>query len=453
MIKKIILENFKAFQYAEIDIKPITILVGPNNGGKTSLLRSISLIQQTLRGSSADVLKLRGAINFGDFNDIFHQNSENKEIRFRFDFDDNKYFDVKFKNEKNKIIVKDFSCNNGEFEYNIENIQSTKNAKEEECYVPANLSINYKYKKVLERLSSHANIDIYRENFFFLLQASILDKDLNILINKIIKTLNDEKFKETDPELPNFIKVLTFILNLQKDSNDFYQSIKQEFDNLNYIGPIRAVADRNYGIGSYDNVGFYGEHAVQIIEENTEIHKETKRIFKKLGIANDFEVSTLPNQKNFEFKFKTDITESGVNFADVGCGSSQILPIIVQSLYAPDDSMIIIEQPEVHLHPKIQADLAGFLVESISSNKKFLIETHSEYFIERIRTCIMKNPVLSEKVLIYYIDQNKDKKQSEIIKIEINPKGQYSTLPEGYLTNIRLEEIDAQIDISSGIFL
>jgi len=453
VIKKIILENFKAFQYAEIDIKPITILVGPNNGGKTSLLRSISLIQQTLRGSSADVLKLRGLINFGDFNDIFHQNSENEEIHFHFDFDDDKYFDVKFKNENNKIAVKDFSCNNGEFEYTIENIQSTKNAKEEECYDPANLSINYKYNKVLESLSSQINIDIYRENFFFLLQASIQDENLNTLVKKIVDALNNEKINETDLEMPNTIKVLTFILNLQKNSNDFYQSIKQEFDNLNYIGPIRAVADRNYGIGSYDNVGFYGEHAVQIIEENSKLHEETKRILKKLGIANDSEVSKLPNQKNFEFILKTDITESGVNFADVGCGSSQILPIIVQSLCAPDDSMIIIEQPEVHLHPKIQADLAGFIVESISSNKKFLIETHSEYFIERIRTCIMKNPALSKNVIIYYVDQNKDKKQSEIIKIKINSKGQYSTLPEGYLTNIRLKEIDAQIDISSGIFL
>ena len=63
----------------------------------------------------------------------------------------------------------------------------------------------------------------------------------------------------------------------------------------------------------------------------------------------------------------------------------------------------------------------------------------------------MKNPDLSERIIIYYVDQNKDKKQSEIIKMEINSKGQYSTIPDGYLTNIRLEEIDAQIDILSGI--
>ena len=115
MIKKIILENFKAFQYAEIDIKPITILVGPNNGGKTSLLKSISLVQQTLIGSGADVLKLRGAINFGDFDEILHQNHESEKMRFRFDFDDGKYFDVKIKKDENKISVTDFSCDNGKF--------------------------------------------------------------------------------------------------------------------------------------------------------------------------------------------------------------------------------------------------------------------------------------------------------------------------------------------------
>lgn len=312
--------------------------------------------------------------------------------------------------------------------------------------------INHKSGEELDSVRPHIPIDIYRENFFFLLQPSTIGKDFKSFIMDIYNSAEKKSISVADSDMQKVFKVLPLILSLQKESYDFYKHIKQEFDNLNYIGPIRAVADRNYGIGSYDNVGFHGEHAVQLIEENAELQEETKRIFKYLGIANDFEVSKLLNQKNFEFKLKTDITESGVNFADVGCGSSQILPIIVQSLYAPDDSMIIIEQPEVHLHPKIQADLAGFIVKSITSKKKFLIETHSEYFIERIRTRIMKDPSLAQHIIIYYVDQNKDKKQSEIIKMEINSKGQYSTIPDGYLTNIRLEEIDAQIDISAGIF-
>ena len=74
MIKKILLENFKAFEHAEIEIKPITILVGPNNGGKTSLLQPINLIRQTLSGSSSEILKFKGLIDLGDFDNVLFQN-------------------------------------------------------------------------------------------------------------------------------------------------------------------------------------------------------------------------------------------------------------------------------------------------------------------------------------------------------------------------------------------
>ena len=126
--------------------------------------------------------------------------------------------------------------------------------------------------------------------------------------------------------------------------------------------------------------------------------------------------------------------------ADIGCGTSQILPIVVQSLMPSKESLIIIEQPEVHLHPKVQADLADFFVNFASKDKKFLLETHSDYFIERIRYNIMNDAIKPEEVAIYYIEQNEFEKCSTIETININSKGQYSNLPEDYITNFRLKE-------------
>lgn len=79
LIEKITLDNFKAFEHAEFEIKPITILVGPNNGGKSSLMQSIGLIQQTLRGSGAEILKFKDFIDLGDFDTAIHQNYKKKE--------------------------------------------------------------------------------------------------------------------------------------------------------------------------------------------------------------------------------------------------------------------------------------------------------------------------------------------------------------------------------------
>ena len=92
--------------------------------------------------------------------------------------------------------------------------------------------------------------------------------------------------------------------------------------------------------------------------------------------------------------------------------------------------------------------LANFFVNASKLKTNFLIETHSEHIIERIRTLIMKNPSLASDVIIYYVEQNKEQKCSEITQIKINDNGQYTEkLPDNYLNNFRLEEIDTQMGI------
>jgi predicted ATPase len=79
LIDKVFLENFKGFKRAEFELKPITVLVGPNNGGKSSLIQSIILIQQTLLGISNSAVNLSGQKNFGYFKDLVNQKSEQKK--------------------------------------------------------------------------------------------------------------------------------------------------------------------------------------------------------------------------------------------------------------------------------------------------------------------------------------------------------------------------------------
>ena len=246
----------------------------------------------------------------------------------------------------------------------------------------------------------------------------------------------------------DFMENLRFYLNLQKISTDFYQNIKQDFQNIIYIGPLRAIARRSYEKGDYNDVGTEGEHAVQILASNSEIRNDSQEYLKKMDIVNSLYVSEMEeNSKIFEFKLKTKITDKEVNYADTGSGTAQILPLIVQSLKQQKESLILIEQPEIHLHPKIQADLADFFVKFASNERKFLLETHSDYFIERIRYCIMNEDISSDNVAIYYIEQDEDKKCSTYTEIKINSKGQYSTsnlpdgnLPDNYVTNFKLEE-------------
>jgi predicted ATPase len=151
--------------------------------------------------------------------------------------------------------------------------------------------------------------------------------------------------------------------------------------------------------------------------------------------------STRKDQKSFELKLKTACSERGVNLKDVGCGTSQILPIIVQSQMTQKESLIIIEQPEVHLHPKTQAELADFFSNIATDKNRFLIETHSDYLIERFRYHIANGDIQPEDLFIYYIEQDATSKSSKVTRIEINSKGQYLNMPQDYIANFRLKEM------------
>ena len=170
MIKKIILENYKPFDKAEIEIKPITVLVGPNSGGKSSLMQPFNLIKQTFLGNVNEVLKLKNPIDFGDFDELLHQNSNDKFIRFRFDFEKNVYIDIKFVEENGKIFVKEFSCNNGTFEYTIAGtIKKIQNKKGIEYYKAEKFKIksNIFQRDNIKYLIPNLNPSFYKDHFFF----------------------------------------------------------------------------------------------------------------------------------------------------------------------------------------------------------------------------------------------------------------------------------------------
>lgn len=270
--------------------------------------------------------------------------------------------------------------------------------------------------------------------------------------------LNVYKTEIKDAELNELYSRMTrYSSNLMRFSGDFYeQKIKTEFNNINYVGPIREKAQYyDFEIGSYDYVGSTGKHSVQMVAKNQGLAKETQTYLQNMEIADALQVSENEKLRRIEFKLNTKISE-GVFLSELGCGTSQILPILIQSLYSKGESMTIIEQPEVHLHPKAEAELAELFIHIATPKKRFLIETHSDYFVERIRMGIMrgkeermgiirgkeeKKGISNEDVAIYYMEQDEKEKSSIVTKIEINEMGQYSKLPKGYLINIRLDEI------------
>jgi predicted ATPase len=228
---------------------------------------------------------------------------------------------------------------------------------------------------------------------------------------------------------------------IPRSSYGTLQKIKRDLSNIKYIGPIRKPAERSYITGFFKDLGFSGEHATQILAIDGDLKNKVQKSLKNMNIAEDIQIDIRKDkQRNFEFKLKSHFAERGINFKDMGCGTSQLLPIIVQSLMNKDESLVILEQPEVHLHPKTQAELADFFTDIASNDHRFLIETHSDYFIERLRYHIATGKFRSKDVILYYVDYDLAKKCSVALQFKINSEGQYVNLPDGYMLNFRLEE-------------
>ena len=118
------------------------------------------------------------------------------------------------------------------------------------------------------------------------------------------------------------------------------------------------------------------------------------------------------------------------NIYDVGFGVSQVLPIIAEGFYAPPGSLILIEQPEIHLHPGLQSQMGDLLIDIARSNKKLIIETHSEHLLLRIQRRITEGSLKPDDVAVYFFTYTDE--GSKIERIHINDLGRFENWPAGF---------------------
>jgi len=126
---------------------------------------------------------------------------------------------------------------------------------------------------------------------------------------------------------------------------------------------------------------------------------------------------------------------------DVGFGISQFLPILVADIQLPNDSTLIVSQPEIHLHPSAQSLYGMYITKKIKeTNKNYIIETHSEYFLNRLRLEIVKGNLKPSDISIYFFDDSKE----DIIKYEIvfTEKGSIKNAPKNFFKTYMIDVLD-----------
>jgi predicted ATPase len=167
-----------------------------------------------------------------------------------------------------------------------------------------------------------------------------------------------------------------------------------------------------------------------------------------LGIAN--KVATEDKGKlGHELTISTSNADNFHDLTHVGVGVSQALPIVVLSLLADTGSTLIFEQPELHLHPRVQTRLADFFMSLIFAGKQCVVETHSEYLVSRLRylSAMAVDVPISKLIKIYFVEKPAD--QSIYTEVKITETGVISNWPDGFFDETErnsAEIIKAQLD-------
>jgi predicted ATPase len=213
---------------------------------------------------------------------------------------------------------------------------------------------------------------------------------------------------------------------------------------MHYLGPLRSYPARHYLIsgGSKSSVGIRGEDTPQVIYRSSAVTRDINDWLTRFEIPYKLAIKPLGDEVTGEIvAMHLKDTRSKVELApsDVGFGIGQLLPIIVQGLVS-EGRILCVEQPEIHLHPRLQAHLADYLIatsipltgQTRRVTNQWIVETHSESLVLRLQRRIREGVISPQHVSILYV-RSLDDGASEIVRLRMDETGEFiDAWPDGF---------------------
>lgn len=220
---------------------------------------------------------------------------------------------------------------------------------------------------------------------------------------------------------------------------DLSLAIRRELENIVYLGPLRRKPERDYvwNKSKPGEVGSDGHRAIDVLlasalmkgEDQNRIIEGVSKWLVRMKVADKLEVTQLGRSTRYEVVIHRDGLET--NLRDVGIGISQVLPVLTIAYFAQSGSTIMLEEPEIHLHPLAQSVLAELFVEvSKERNVQFIVETHSEHLFRRMQTLIARQQITPKDAAMYFVER--DGKAARMRPLELDDFGRVKNWPEGF---------------------
>lgn len=414
MLTRLRFKNFKAWKDSgDIRLAPITVLFGANSAGKTSIPQLLLMLKQTAESPDRQrALQLgdsRTLVDLGTYDDVVraHDVGRPLEITLQWSLDSNLTV-------SNPLTQRQYTGDTIRFD----------------CIFEADRR-HQPYVSSLEYVLSNADTQVLD------LGMRLREPSSSARRRRAEYDLESEQYELRRQQgrpwpLPQpsrfygFPDEVTAHFQNTMFAADLVLKLEQFLKSIFYLGPLREYPRRLYLWSGEvpDHVGERGDRAVEAIlaasdrRFNWKPKQKTKSLqtvvaerLKNMGLIREFRVKALAqHRKEYEVLVRTSSDLPQVKLTDVGFGVSQILPVIVECFYVPRRSIVIFEQPEIHLHPRVQADLADLFIDAVRVREggvprecQFIIESHSEHFLRRLQRRIAEDRLAPSEAALYFV--------------------------------------------------
>jgi predicted ATPase len=430
MVKRLTLRNFKGWQQLEgLEFADITVLFGTNSSGKTSILQSLLMLKQTSESYDRKrAMHFGGSpkdyVDLGSFGDIVYRGDVTKPIEVELDWDtvDGPDFGVEPTGPK---------------------------------------AIRYQAKWELaddEVVVSHLIYAAGKRTFG-------LSREPDGRYLSRIEGFTRRRGKPSQwPMVPESCYALPLQARreVQKaDPLEFSHQFELFVGRVRYLGPLREFPQRLYRwTGEAPlTVDPRGSNAVDVLlatategrprggkrARRQGVMAKVQNWLQRLELADTFELRSISRDALvYEAKVRPREAPYAAMISDVGFGVSQVLPVVVLLLSVPEHSIVLLEQPEIHLHPSVEANLADLFLEVAHERSlQLIIESHSEYLLRRLQRRIAENQLAfahPDHVRLYFCTVGDEGCEIEHVRTDLF--GNIENWPEGFFGH-DLVDLDA----------
>jgi predicted ATPase len=428
MLEILKFKNFKSWSECDLHCGSITGIFGTNSSGKSSILQFILMLKQTKDATDrATTLELNGGlVELGTMSDILYMRDQNSNLQWNISFKNNEIINIQDASKRRSgSIVSGNSI-------------SIKAGVGAERLAAQSLYLSYSLGSAEFSLEPKTG-----SNNQFDLKAHGVDFDFVRTQGRAWQLPRPIKSYAFPDQARTYFQNAAFLADLESSYESF-------LDKIYYLGPLREFPKRDYlwARSRPSDVGKRGEKAIDAILAATEAGEKRNLKYKgrtqtfqeviaywlnRMGLIDKFRVEEIREGSNrWQALVQSRVGSNEVLLTDVGFGVSQVLPVITLLQYVPEGSTVILEQPEIHLHPLAQAELADVIIQASQHRRvQIILESHSEHLLLRLQRRIAEQQIDNNNIQLYFTDAPKG--TSTLIRLEIDKYGTICNWPPKFM--------------------